>query len=88
MKASYWTAIGTMLIPIGVVVLIEYQNLKDLAVVLMIAGLLSFIAGWIYTIRYERQQNNDYKQRQKDREYDNKRKEEMPHHNLLIQYEM
>lgn len=53
MRAAYWTQFGAMLIPVGVAVLLGKPNMDTLAFWLMVAGFVSFIAGWMYTIKYE-----------------------------------
>lgn len=88
MKASYITAVAMMFIPLGVVVLIEKPEWDIWAKWFIALGIISFIVGWVLTIRYERQQYKEYKQRQKEREDDNKRREEMHHLEVLIQYEI
>ena len=55
MRATYWTAIGAMLIPTGVVILIEAPSFSSLAVFLTLVGVASFVAGWLYTIKEEHQ---------------------------------
>jgi uncharacterized membrane protein YhaH (DUF805 family) len=59
MRASYWTGIGVMLIPIGVVIMVEFPNLNQLAFWLVIGGLISLVAGWAYTIKEERQRRRE-----------------------------
>ncbi len=77
MKAAYWTAFGAMAMPLGVSILAlamvsGFSDLSSfwvwLAMVFMVFGLLSFIAGWAYTIREERQNNEEYKLRCKEGE--------------------
>ena len=71
MKAAYWTAIGAMAIPLGVSILaIAISFGGDLspfwawvALVAIIAGFASFIAGWVYTIREEHQKHKEYELR-------------------------
>ena len=67
-KAAYYTAIGTMLILIGVLLVVEVPSWNQLAFWLIIAGLISFIAGWIYTIREERQKHADADREEKQRQ--------------------
>ncbi len=55
MKATFWTAIGAMLIPLGVIVIIEAPSFSLLGVFLTLVGVASFIVGWIHTIREVRQ---------------------------------
>lgn len=66
MRAAYWTAIGTLLIPIGVLLAIEKPEWAELAFGLIVAGLASFIAGWVYTIRDEQRKQRDERRRQKE----------------------
>ncbi len=63
MKAAYWTAVGAMAIPIGVVILIQWPNLDLLAISIMVVGLVSFVAGLAYTIREEHQKQKEYELR-------------------------
>jgi len=67
-KASYWTAIGTMLIPLGVVFLAANIGTDDFAFVLIVGGFASFVAGWYYTIKEERRQDEIEKRRQAEEE--------------------
>ncbi|OGN97858.1 MAG: hypothetical protein A2Z77_02260 [Chloroflexi bacterium RBG_13_51_36] len=66
--SGFWTAIGAMLIPIGALILIEKPTWSDFAFVLVVAGFVSFIAGWVYTIKEERRHDEIEKQRQKEYE--------------------
>ena len=68
MKAAYWTAFGTMLIPIGVALLLGKPELGELALWMIAAGFASFVAGWYYTIKEERRQDKIEKGRQKEYE--------------------
>ena len=68
MKAAYWTAFGAMAIPVGLIILIQWPNLGLLATCFMVVGLLSFVAGWAYTIREEHQKHKEYKLRCKEDE--------------------
>ena len=66
MKAAYWTAFGTMLIPIGVALLLGKSELGELAFWMIVAGFASFVAGWYYTIKEERRQDELEKRRQEE----------------------
>lgn len=68
MKAAYWTAFGTMLIPIGIVLLLGKPELSQLAFWLIVAGFASFVAGWYYTVKEERRQDAIEKRRQAEEE--------------------
>ncbi len=68
MKAAYWTAIGAMALPLGIVILIQWPNLDLLATCIMVVGLVSFVAGWAYTIREEHQKYKEYELRCKQDE--------------------
>ena len=59
MRASYWTVIGAMLVPLGVVLVIEAPDFSSLAVLLTIVGVVSIVAGWVYTVRDERQSRRE-----------------------------
>jgi len=66
MKAAYWTAIGTMLIPLGVLLAIEKPEWSEWALGLIITGLASFIAGWVYTISDEKRRQREEKRREEE----------------------
>ena len=66
--ATYLTAIGAMLVPLGVLLAVEVPNWKWLAFLLIVVGLISFIAGWVYTIREERKKDREDKLRRKEDE--------------------
>ncbi len=75
MKAAYWTAFGAMAMPLGVSILAlaMFSGFSDLssfwvwlAMCFMVVGLLSFVAGWAYTIREEHQKHEEYKLRYKE----------------------
>jgi uncharacterized protein (DUF58 family) len=68
MKASYWTAFGAMLIPVGVAVLLGMAGLHGLAFWLIVVGFISFGVGWSYTIKEERRQDEVEKRRQREEE--------------------
>jgi hypothetical protein len=68
MRAAFITALGTMLIPLGVFLAIDKPELEGLAFLLIIAGLVSFGGAWYYTIKEERRQDEIEKQRQKEHE--------------------
>ena len=74
MKAAYWTAIGTMLIPLGIVILLEKPNMDMFAFWLIVAGFASFVAGWGYTIREERRNTIKEKEERKFRLAEEKRR--------------
>jgi hypothetical protein len=84
MKAAYWTAIGTMLIPIGVLLAVEVPTLQELAFWLIIAGLVSFIAGWGYTIREEHRNAAKEKKAEQLRQIEDKEREKEHQEYLLI----
>lgn len=81
MRASYWTAIGTMLIPLGVVLLIEVPTASYWAFWIIVTGFISFIAGWSYTVNEERESK---KQRIKDEKRRNREHKE----NLIVLAEL
>lgn len=68
MRAAFITALGTMLIPLGVVLVLEKPEWDFVAFLLIIAGFCSFIAAWYYTIKEERRQEEIERQRQRDEE--------------------
>lgn len=79
MKAAYWTGIGVLLIPIGVLLAVVVPSLNQLAFWLVIGGIASLIAGWVYTIRDERdkklemeraEERRQKEYRQRDREHE------------------
>ena len=68
MRAAYWTAFGAMAIPLGVAIFAiavslgvsDFSSLwMWLALVFIIVGFASFVAGWAYTIREERKRNKE-----------------------------
>ena len=83
-KAAYYTAIGTMLIPIGVLLVVEVPSWNQLAFWLIIAGLISFIAGWIYTIREERQKHADADREEKRKRIEEKQRQRESRAHLLV----
>ena len=68
MKAAFWTAIGAMFVPIGVLLVVEVPSWSLLAFWLIVAGLVSFVAGWIYTIVDERRKGREDRLRRKEDE--------------------
>ncbi|MFC1903162.1 hypothetical protein ACFLX4_03755 [Chloroflexota bacterium] len=68
MKAAYWTAIGTMALPLGIIMLIQWPNLGLLATCIIVVGFVSFVAGWAYTIREEHHKHKEYELRYKQDE--------------------
>jgi len=68
MRATYWTAIGTMLIPLGIVLVLAKPEWAGYAYWLIIFGFASFAVGWYYTIREERRQQRDEQRRQEEHE--------------------
>ncbi len=76
MRATYWTGIGVLLIPIGVVLIVEFPNLHQLAFWLIIGGFVSFVAGWGYVIRDERLNRAKEEEAKQQRQLDEKRKQE------------
>ena len=95
MKAAYWTAIGAMLIPVGIIILIEKPDWSNMGTGIMIVGFISFIVGWCYTIREEHRNAEKDKEEKKQRVIEDewKKKQEkarVSSHYLdtLIQYEM
>ena len=66
--ATFWTAAGAMLIPLGVLLAVEVPNWDKLAFCLIVVGLVSFIAGWVYTIKEERKKDREDKLRRKEDE--------------------
>ncbi len=77
-NAPDWTGLVALALPLGVIILIVSSTLGDndtaaawagLATALMVAGFVSFIAGWGYTIRRQRRraaawEKEDERQRQ------------------------
>ena len=57
--ATYLTAIGAMLVPLGVLLAVEVPNWKWLAFVLIVTGLVAVIVGLIYTIWEVRQKRKE-----------------------------
>ena len=57
--ATYLTAIGAMLVPLGVLLAVEVPNWKWLAFALIVTGLVAVIVGLIYTIREVRQKRKE-----------------------------
>ncbi len=76
MKAAYWTQFGAMAMPLGVVLIALSPNLRTVAVGLIIAGFISFIAGWGYTIRDERRNDAKEKEEKKQRQVDGEHRQE------------
>jgi hypothetical protein len=68
MKATYWTAIGTLLIPIGVLIVVEKPEWSDFVRWLIVLGLASFATGWYYTVKEEQRQDAIEKRRQAEEE--------------------
>lgn len=61
MRASYWTQIGAMALPLGVSLIAlatAFSNWREGLVtagfVLIVIGFFSFIAGWVYMVRDEK----------------------------------
>ena len=59
MRAVFWTAIGSLLIPLGVVLAIELPSARAAGFWLIVAGSISMVAGWVYTIRQERRDSRE-----------------------------
>lgn len=57
--ATYLTAIGAMLVPLGVLLAVEVPNWKWLAFCLIVVGLVTVIVGLLYTIKEEQQKRKE-----------------------------
>ena len=88
MRAAYWTGIGVMLIPIGVILIVEFPQLSQIGFWLMVGGLVSLVAGWGYTIRDERQRQQDRRTEEIQRRRQDKKREQSHHLDRIIQYEL
>ena len=70
--ATFWTQIGTLTIPIAVVLLLETESefWSFVARILFIFGLVSIVSGWGFTLRDERKakekEDRESAQREKD----------------------
>jgi hypothetical protein len=58
---SLFTALGTMFVPLGVLLVIERPDWSWLALCLILIGIISLIIGWVYVIREERQRRREGK---------------------------
>ena len=71
--ATYWTSIGVMLIPIGLVILIQWPDFYPTAFIVIIVGLILGIIGLGFTIRDERRKQIDRAEENKRREAQDKK---------------
>jgi hypothetical protein len=73
-----------MLIPVGVAVLLGVPTWDTLAFGMMVAGFISFVAGWAYTIRDERRDDDKEKEARKQTKVDEQRKKREHYENLIV----
>lgn len=75
--AAYFTALGALFVPIGVVVMVEWPNWDSLAFMLIVAGLICAIAGLAFTVRDKREDAiKEQKEEQRKQSEEQRRQEE------------
>ncbi|MBA7705988.1 hypothetical protein ES703_114830 [subsurface metagenome] len=57
--ATFWTAIGAMLVPLGVLLVVEVPSWSLLAFCLIVVGLVTVIVGLLYTRKEEQQKRKE-----------------------------
>ena len=55
--ATFWTSIGIMLIPVGLVILIRWPNFYPTVFIVMLVGVILGVVGLRFTIRDEKQKH-------------------------------
>ena len=74
--AVYITTIGVVLLPIGVVILVEKPDLDTLAYWLIVGGVIFAILGLIFTVKEDREKRAEAQKTEQRREAEDRRREE------------